>query len=236
MADSRDPDQELSIASTSAGPSKSPKPRKQKKRPAKDAVDPTPDPASKNPRLISPEQGDDDVDITRGDNETLDPMERLASGAGDPMEDLEQDMRENGDGGDGAGKMPLRADEFEQKAEREVEASKGLDGGAAGDEGKMKLVHQVGSQFLQDGLMLINLGPTSGMPSQPVQRGADIDRDRSPCLLATHMLPLRGTSGSTRLLGHTNSSSTLSNTSRPRVSRGTRVSWSQRIPLRERQS
>ncbi|ORX33502.1 putative ATP-dependent RNA helicase [Kockovaella imperatae] len=43
--------------------------------------------------------------------------------------------------------LPTRADEFEQQAEREVEASKGLDGAASNtDEGKMKLVHQVRHQ------------------------------------------------------------------------------------------
>ena len=36
-----------------------------------------------------------------------------------------------------------RADEFEQEASREIAATKGLDGG---DEGKMKLVHQVRHQ------------------------------------------------------------------------------------------
>ena len=62
-------------------------------------------------------------------------------GGGDPMENLEHDM-----GNDGAVTLPRRADEFEEKAEREVKASKGLDGGTTGDEGKIKLVHQVRHQ------------------------------------------------------------------------------------------
>jgi ATP-dependent RNA helicase DOB1 len=41
--------------------------------------------------------------------------------------------------------LPTRADEFEQEAEREVEAAKGLDGQAV-EEGKVKLVHQVRHQ------------------------------------------------------------------------------------------
>ena len=75
------------------------------------------------------------------------------NGAGDvddPMEAMERSMPSaNGANGHTAENgedpvMPTRADEFEQQAEREVEASKGLDG--AGDEGKMKLVHQVRHQ------------------------------------------------------------------------------------------
>ena len=49
---------------------------------------------------------------------------------------------------------PTRADEFEQEAEREVEVSKGLDGGAT-DEGKMKLVHQVRHQVSLDPLVTL---------------------------------------------------------------------------------
>ena len=39
--------------------------------------------------------------------------------------------------------MPVRADEFQTEAEREVAQAKGLDGAAGADEGKMKLVHSV---------------------------------------------------------------------------------------------
>jgi ATP-dependent RNA helicase DOB1 len=57
----------------------------------------------------------------------------------DPMEGLEQTMGvESQVPVEG---MPVVADEFEQEAEREIEASKGLDAGEG--EGKMKLVHQV---------------------------------------------------------------------------------------------
>ena len=56
-------------------------------------------------------------------------------------EDDDTDM--NGEGDEQV--MPTRADEFEQEAVREVEVSKGLDGAAA-DEGKMRLVHQVRHQ------------------------------------------------------------------------------------------
>lgn len=39
--------------------------------------------------------------------------------------------------------MPVRADEFQTEAEREVAQAKGLDGAGGGEEGKMKLVHSV---------------------------------------------------------------------------------------------
>ncbi len=67
------------------------------------------------------------------DDEPMAVLEKAA----DPMEAL--------DGETEAAQLPVRADEFEQEAEREVEASKGLDGAAA-EEGKMKLVHQVRHQ------------------------------------------------------------------------------------------
>jgi ATP-dependent RNA helicase DOB1 len=77
----------------------------------------------------------------------VDPMEALDNGEHedgqgvDPMEGLEKDIQEV----DVPGAVPVRADEFEQEAERVVEAAKGLDGGA-GDEGQVKLVHQVRHQ------------------------------------------------------------------------------------------
>ena len=73
--------------------------------------------------------------------DSVDPPEVLEYGGPDPMENLEQKMGE-----DSASVLPTRADEFQQEAEREIEASKGLDGDATGDEGKMKLVHQVRHQ------------------------------------------------------------------------------------------
>ncbi|WWC59118.1 uncharacterized protein I303_101666 [Kwoniella dejecticola CBS 10117] len=79
-----------------------------------------------------------------------DAMGLLDSGAGagpsntngDAMEVLEA---QNGEGQDVEGVTVVKADEFSTEAEREVEASKGLDGAAA-DEGKMKLVHSVRHQ------------------------------------------------------------------------------------------
>lgn len=59
----------------------------------------------------------------------------------DPMEDLEKQAAEDAE----APAAPVRADEFEQEAERVVEAAKGLDGGSA-EEGQVKLVHQVRHQ------------------------------------------------------------------------------------------
>ena len=71
---------------------------------------------------------EEDVKVEQG-NGTVDPMENLENQA----EDVE------------APSAPVRADEFEQEAERVVEAAKGLDGGS-GEEGQVKLVHQVRHQ------------------------------------------------------------------------------------------
>lgn len=81
----------------------------------------------------------------------MDPMEALdtgeaegsegGAGAVDPMEQLDSQVEDT----DAQGAMPVRADEFEQEAERVVEGAKGLDGGAA-EEGQVKLVHQVRHQ------------------------------------------------------------------------------------------
>lgn len=68
----------------------------------------------------------------------MDPMQALEDGSADPMDALEADGEQQN------AVLPRRADEFEQEAEREVEASKGLGGEA--EEGKMKLVHQVRHQ------------------------------------------------------------------------------------------
>jgi len=138
-------------ASSLAGPSSPPKSRKQKKRAAPEIGESDPQTISKTPRLDLPD--DDDFDVDFAGEAGVDPMKQLANGAADPMEHLDNggggaDPMENLEqemGEDGGTVLPRRADEFEQEAEREVEASKGLDG-AAGDEGKMKLVHQVRHQ------------------------------------------------------------------------------------------
>lgn len=91
---------------------------------------------SKTPRLASPE---DEEPIASSSKNGVDPMDALEDSTDDPMERLENEAGET----EGT-VVPTRADEFEQEAEREVEASKGLDGAA--EEGKMKLVHQVRHQ------------------------------------------------------------------------------------------
>jgi ATP-dependent RNA helicase DOB1 len=94
---------------------------------------------NKTPRVASPVP-DTQVAIASSSSSKngMDPMEAL-EGGDDPMERLT-----GAEAGDEAAIVPTRADEFEQEAEREVEASKGLDGQA--EEGKMKLVHQVRHQ------------------------------------------------------------------------------------------
>lgn len=76
----------------------------------------------------------------------VDPMEALdngdvENGGDDPMDNLDKQVEDV----EAPGAMPVRADEFEQEAERVVEGAKGLDGGAA-EEGQVKLVHQVRHQ------------------------------------------------------------------------------------------
>lgn len=76
----------------------------------------------------------------------VDPMEALDNNASngaehvDPMEGLDAQVPD----AEVPGAAIVRADEFEQEAERVVDAAKGLDG--AGDEGQVKLVHQVRHQ------------------------------------------------------------------------------------------
>jgi ATP-dependent RNA helicase DOB1 len=121
---------------SAAGPSR---PKKTKKRsPPGEPIAPP----SKSARVVSPTgTGDDDesdvpmttVDPVKTLGTAVDPMETLEATAVDPMEALEAE----------APVLPRRADEFEQEAEREVEAAKGLNGE---QEGKMKLVHQVRHQ------------------------------------------------------------------------------------------
>ncbi|WVF70153.1 hypothetical protein IAT40_004941 [Kwoniella sp. CBS 6097] len=126
--------------SASAGPS-TPKGKKQKKRNAKESGTTTPDRPVKTPRL----EEIDDIDTGAQGGAGIDAMEQLdRKGSVDPMEALEGQAEGATDAEEGT-VQPVRADEFEQEAEREVETSKGLDGAAA-EEGKMKLVHQVRHQ------------------------------------------------------------------------------------------
>ncbi|WVQ83968.1 hypothetical protein IAT38_006113 [Cryptococcus sp. DSM 104549] len=86
---------------------------------------------SKTPRLlVNEEEGlrgaEADVECVIGTEMETDPMQALAEEA--------------------EAAMPVRADEFEQEAEREVDAAKGLGGDGATEEGKVKLVHQVRHQ------------------------------------------------------------------------------------------
>lgn len=123
------------------------------------AEEPTIQP-SKAARIASPTGTGDDFESDEPQlGNGVDPMEALEDSV-DPMDALEALNNGNGDINEDEGErktddgeeeeeeqpvLPRRADEFEQEAEREVEASKGLDGAAA-EEGKMKLVHQVRHQ------------------------------------------------------------------------------------------
>jgi ATP-dependent RNA helicase DOB1 len=122
-----------------AGPSTTRDKGQRKRRSSSKSSDtPSTQPPSKLTRID--DEGDADVEGGAG----VDPMEALDNGAsngGDPMEGLERDITEV----EVPGAVPVRADEFEQEAERVVEAAKGLDGGD-GDEGQVKLVHQVRHQ------------------------------------------------------------------------------------------
>ena len=121
----------------------------------------------------------------------VDPMEALDNGNSneDPMEGLEKEV------GDVPGAVVMRADEFEQEAERVVDAAKGLDGGA-GDEGQVKLVHQVRHQV---GHLLSNMAWA---------------HDRWLSLLDSHMSQYPNINASTPLREPINSNWILSNTSR----------------------
>lgn len=122
-----------------AGPSKQPKKRERKRSSSKSVNSVSPQPPSKLSRI-----DDEGPDVAGGAG--VDPMEALETNETevkaevDPMEDLEKQAEDVE-----APAAPVRADEFEQEAERVVEAAKGLDGGAA-DEGQVKLVHQVRHQ------------------------------------------------------------------------------------------
>lgn len=127
-----------------AGPSR---PKKTKKRSAVTPEEPIA-PPSKSARVASPTGTGDDFESGEMQLGTgVDPMDALEQQDAtmvDPMDAMEA----NGEDGmeeDGTQVvLPKRADEFEQQAEREVDAAKGLGGEQA--EGKMKLVHQVRHQ------------------------------------------------------------------------------------------
>ena len=125
-----------STSSPGAGPSTNGRSKKQKRS---GSAEEQLAPPSKSARVASPTGTGDDF-------EAEDPQ--LGNGV-DPMAALEGDDDPMGalDKAAGAGEeeaRPKRADEFEQKAEREVATSTTLGGGA--EKGKMKLVHQVRHQ------------------------------------------------------------------------------------------
>lgn len=135
----------MSDRSGEAGPSRQHNGKKHKKRSANGSDGPAP----KAARLA---EVDDGHKLGGAGADPMEAMESAAAGGNgndgdDPMAALEKaaDPMEALDGETEAAQLPVRADEFEQEAEREVEASKGLDGAAA-EEGKMKLVHQVRHQ------------------------------------------------------------------------------------------
>ncbi|WWC67600.1 uncharacterized protein I206_101510 [Kwoniella pini CBS 10737] len=125
-----------------AGPS-TPRSKKEKKRGVKErSVDTISDRPVKTAKI------EEDIQEDETGQAGGDAMDLLDSGAGpsnpkaDAMEILEGQTEK---GQDLEGVTVVKADEFSTEAEREIEASKGLDG-AASDEGKMKLVHQVRHQ------------------------------------------------------------------------------------------
>lgn len=134
----------MARASAAAGPST---PRKKtKKRAAEDGT-----PAAKKTK--APRIDDDEAQEEPAQND--DPMAALDEAQKDPMEMLDENLKgetsedgpvEESKDGHIPGQAPVRADEYELKAEREVDASKGLGGGDAADEGKLKLVHEVRHQ------------------------------------------------------------------------------------------
>lgn len=133
----------MARASAAAGPST---PRKKtKKRAAEDGT-----PAAKKTK--APRIDDDEAEEEPAQD---DPMAALEEAQKDPMEALDENLKgetsENGPVEEAKdahipGQAPVRADEYELKAEREVDASKGLGGGDAAEEGKLKLVHEVRHQ------------------------------------------------------------------------------------------
>lgn len=195
------------MSDLAAGPSKSAtKVRKQKRK--NDSATSTP---AKTPRVISPERDEVvEAPIASSSKNGADPMEALEN-EDDPMERLAGEKTEAE-----SSVVPTRADEFEQEAEREVEAAKGLDGAA--EEGKMKLVHQVRHQVRE-------------MHRVPEQSNA-----RLRSLLDSHTSQSPSTSEMTRRQGSTSLPSILSSSSRHLVSSETKVYWCPLIPQRERRS
>lgn len=130
----------MAASSASAGPSKAGGSSRRRRSSDDSAGSSTKEPPAKLSRI------DDEPDTDMG-GAGVDPMEALDNSAAngsehvDPMEGLEKQVQDV----DVPAPAIVRADEFEQEAERVVEAAKGLDGGA-GDEGQVKLVHQVRHQ------------------------------------------------------------------------------------------
>lgn len=134
----------MARTSAAAGPST---PRKKtKKRAAEDGT-----PAAKKTK--APRIDDDEAEEPQSAQE--DPMAALEEAQKDPMEALDENLKgetsEDGPVEEAKdalipGQAPVRADEYELKAEREVDASKGLGGGDAAEDGKLKLVHEVRHQ------------------------------------------------------------------------------------------
>lgn len=189
--------------SSSAGPSTPRSKKNQKKR-----AGGTPS-AERVPKAARIEEIDDDDEEEMSGVTTADPMAALeaAEERGEGIHDGEVEEAP----GLVPGRAPIRADEFEQEAEREVDATKTLGGG--GDEGKMKLVHQVRHQVGGDTSMLMprsRFPPTS--PTSP-----------SPNISAT--TPQRG---------RTSLSWIRSSKCRRRVSSVMRASWCLRILRRVR--
>lgn len=116
-------------------PAAGPSSRKQRKRLADESASSKP---AKQAR-IDADDDESDVDMPTGPP-TQDPMLALEQAeAADGTPDGPVDEAD----GIVPGNAPVRADEFSTEAEREVDAAKGL---GEGDEGKMKLVHQVRHQ------------------------------------------------------------------------------------------
>ncbi|KAL1408467.1 ATP-dependent RNA helicase mtr4 [Vanrija albida] len=139
--------------SASAGPSTPRGKKNQKKRAADGSASKTkPAKAAKVAKVEQrvaeqiADEGDDDDEPSPAAGPVDDPMAALESQADGGADG---DAVPEADGADAVpGEAPVRADEFETQAEREVDAAKGLGGETAedGKEGKMKLVHQVRHQ------------------------------------------------------------------------------------------
>ena len=125
------------VSTPGAGPSSNGRSKKQKRSvSAEEQLAPP----SKAARVASPTGTGDDFEVDEPQlGNGVDPMAALEAGNDDPMDALDQEAEAEADEA-----RPKRADEFEQQAEREVDASNALGGTA--EEGKMKLVHAVRHQ------------------------------------------------------------------------------------------